>query len=67
MERARADSICTTPSLHDGAQWGRLHTDVQRIAALPSTYSGEQGNDRIDARTLNPGPPIHRRDLGLRD
>jgi hypothetical protein len=25
-------------------------------------YSGEQGNDRIDARALNPGPPIHRRD-----
>ncbi|MGH3292325.1 MAG: epoxide hydrolase family protein, partial [Trebonia sp.] len=26
MERARADPICTTPSLHDGVQWGRLHS-----------------------------------------
>jgi hypothetical protein len=29
--------------------------------------SGEQGNDFIDARTLNPRPAIHRRDRGLRD
>jgi hypothetical protein len=29
--------------------------------------SGEQTDDRIDARTLNPRPPIHRRNLGLRN
>jgi uncharacterized membrane protein YeiH len=29
--------------------------------------SGEQGNDRYDARILNPRPSIHRRDRGLRD
>jgi hypothetical protein len=29
--------------------------------------SGEQTDDRIDVRTLNPRPPIHRRNLGLRN